>query len=322
MKNNKLLKFSLLASGLGASAFLSREIYCAVMYLYNISVKRGDKTFLTRLIDVSNEADVLCDDLEEEGKRIAKWARENKTEEVYINGYNNTKLYGEIYKNNTNKWVIILHGYGGECTLMDYAGEVFFNKGFNVIIPDLRGHGKSGGAYIGMGWHDRLDIVNWINEIIKRDMKSEIVLYGVSMGGAAVMMCSGEKLAHNVKCIIEDCGYTSVYEIFKCQMKKFKIPSFPLLNMTGLVCKFKNNYSIFKASALNQVEKSELPMLFLHGENDGFVPSEMTDKLYASKIFGYKEKYIFKGAGHGVSAMVGKEKYWNRVFDFIERFVN
>ncbi len=317
----KRFKYYFWAAGAAFSAVAARELYCAVMYLYNISIKRGDKTFLTRLIDVSGEAEILCDDLKLEGERIARWVRENKTEEIYINSKGGIKLYAQVYKNNSNKWAVILHGYGGEGILMDYAGEVFFKNGFNVLIPDLRGHGKSEGSYIGMGWHDRLDLIGWINEIIKKDEKSEIVLYGVSMGGAAVMMCSGESLPSNVKCIVEDCGYTSVYDVFKCQLKKLRLPAFPFIHLTALVCRFKNNYNIFKASSVKQVEKSQLPMLFLHGAKDEFVPCAMAEKLYGCKESGYKEKYIFKDAGHGVSAMVGKENYWNKVFDFINKFI-
>lgn len=322
MKKKRLFLMLGVIGGLSLLAVAIREIYCGVMYIYNVALKRGDKTFLTRLIDVSKEADVLCDDIEEEGERIAKWAIANKSEEVYIDGYNNTRLYGEIFKNSSHKWVIILHGYGGDCTLMYYVGEIFHNKGYNALLPDLRGHGKSGGGYIGMGWHDRLDVLRWIEEIKKEDKRAEIVLYGVSMGGATVMMTSGEKLDKRVKAIIEDCGYTSVKDIFLCQMKKLKVPSFPFLYLTAFLCQRKNKYNLLKASAIEQVKKSKVPMLFIHGENDGFVPPQMLDMLYNAKKKGFKERFMVKGAGHGVSAMVDKEEYWGRVFGFLDRWVD
>lgn len=317
--SRRFIKYTASAVFAGGLVFVIRELYCAVMYLYNISVRRGDKTFLTQLIDVSRESDVLCDDLEDEGKRIAQWARDKKTEALTITGYRGTELYGEIFSSDSNKWVIILHGYGGDCTLMYYAGEVFSSRGFNVLIPDLRGHGKSGGSYIGMGWHDRIDIIKWAEEIRHRNKNARIAVYGVSMGGAAAVMASGEKLPRCIKCIIEDCGYTSVSDIFRCQMKKLRIPAFPLLHLTALVCILRNKYNIFKASALKQISKSKLPMLFLHGEKDGFVPPEMLDRLYNAKKRGYKEKHTFKGAGHGVSAMVDKKNYWRLVFGFLKK---
>ena len=82
--------------------------------------------------------------------------------------------------------------------------------GFTVLMPGLRGHGESTGHYIGMGWHNRLDMLRWIDEIVRDDPEAEIVLFGISMGGATVMMTSGEALPPNVKVIVEDCGYTSV----------------------------------------------------------------------------------------------------------------
>ena len=89
---------------------------------------------------------------------------------------------------------------------MGHAGMKFYNQGYNVILPHMRGHGESEGAYIGMGYHDRKDIIKWVEYIISQDSLAEILIYGVSMGGAATMMVSGENLPDNVKCFIEDCG--------------------------------------------------------------------------------------------------------------------
>ena len=98
---------------------------------------------------------------------------------------------------------------------MQKAARHFSELGYTVVTPDNRAHGESDGSYIGMGWLDRLDLLLWIDQIISEDPLAEIVLYGVSMGGAAVMMTAGEALPSAVKAIIEDCGYTSVYDMFK-----------------------------------------------------------------------------------------------------------
>ncbi|MGV2687118.1 alpha/beta hydrolase, partial [Clostridium perfringens] len=124
--------------------------------------------------------------------------------------------------------------------------------GYNVLIPDLRAHGNSEGSYIGMGWNDRLDIIEWINLIIKNYENTEIILHGVSMGAATVSMVSGENLPNNVKVIIADCGYTSVWKQFSHKLKGlYSLPDFPVMHASSLVSKFRAGYNLRKASALN-----------------------------------------------------------------------
>ena len=181
---------------------------------------------------------------------------------------------------------------------MAFYAEKFYNMGYNVMIPDLRGHGESEGDYIGMGWDDRKDIMNLIDYIIAEDSKAEIVLFGVSMGAATVMMVSGEELPSNVKAVIEDCGYTSAWDQFAYQLKVlFNLPEFPMMNIADIICKIRAGYFISDASAIKQVKKSVTPTLFIHGDSDSFVPFEMQEELYEA-CNAEKEKVVIEGAAH------------------------
>ena len=65
-------------------------------------------------------------------------------------------------------------------------------------------------------------MLKWMNLLIGRfSADTQIVLHGISMGGATVMMLAGEELPPNVKCIIEDCGYTSVWDVYAYQMRRY-----------------------------------------------------------------------------------------------------
>lgn len=128
----------------------------------------------------------------------------------------------------SHKTVIIAHGYMGQASDMPQYAKIYHDLGYNVLMPDARGHGRSEGDYIGFGWDERKDYLQWIDRVIKNDPASEIVLHGVSMGGATVMMTSGEKLPENVKAFIEDCGYSSVNGELSYQLKEmFNLPAFP-----------------------------------------------------------------------------------------------
>ena len=109
-----------------------------------------------------------------------------------------------------HRYAVLCHGYQNNATGMASYGKHLFDLGYTVLLPDARGHGESEGDYIGMGWPERRDVVRWCQQLIAEDPEAEIVLYGVSMGAATVMMASGEAdLPVQVRCVIEDCGYTS-----------------------------------------------------------------------------------------------------------------
>ncbi|WP_294349434.1 alpha/beta hydrolase [uncultured Clostridium sp.] len=237
-----------------------------------------------------------------------------------IESFDNLKLHGyKINNENSNVWVITVHGYMGSGAKMASYAENFYNIGYNVLVPDLRGHGKSEGDYIGMGWNDRKDILRWIDLILKENNNAKIILHGVSMGGATVMMTSGEKLPENVKCIIEDCGYSSVVDEFEDKLKNiFNLPKTPILQAADLVSRVRAGYWFSDASSVNQLKKAKVPILFIHGDKDDFVPYDMLDKVYNAADV-EKEKLVVEGAEHAKSAYVNPELYWNTISNFINK---
>ncbi len=250
-----------------------------------------------------------------------KWLKEN-AKEVYIED-KKVKLHSYEVKNikESKIWVIAVHGYTDSASFMVDSAKRFLSYGYNVLMPDLRAHGKSGGKYIGMGWLDRLDLILWIDYLIATYGNIKIILYGISMGAATVMMASGEKLPSNVRMVIEDCGYTSVWDEFAHELKYlFHMPTFPALYNANFITKIRVGYSLKKASAIKQIKKSKLPILFIHGDKDDFVPFYMLDKLYTSAN-DKKEKLVIKDAGHAESQWINSEQYWHTVRKFIKRYI-
>ncbi|MGM0165117.1 hypothetical protein IGI39_000058 [Enterococcus sp. AZ135] len=220
-----------------------------------------------------------------------------------------------------HKTAIIAHGYMGQASDMPQYAKIYHDLGYNVLMPDARGHGKSEGNYIGFGWDERKDYLQWIDRVVKKDAQSEIVLHGVSMGAATVMMTSGEKLPENVKAFVEDCGYSSVNGELSYQLKQmFNLPSFPLIPVTSLVTKVRAGYFFGEADTLKQLKKNQLPMLFIHGDKDDFVPYSMLAEVYnATK--GPKEKYVVHGAKHAEALSNNPSMYQKKVTEFIQKYV-
>ncbi len=206
-----------------------------------------------------------------------------------------------------------------------YAYAKYYHEalGFNVLMPDARGHGKSEGDYIGFGWHERKDTAQWIDYVLDRNgTDNEIALHGVSMGSATVLMTSGEDLPEQVKTVIADCGYTSALDILSYQLgEMYSLPSFPLIQSTSLLTKIRAGFSFAEASALEQVKKTSLPIFFIHGKEDAFVPVEMVYELYEAAN-GEKELYIVPDAEHGNAYDADPETYENKVKEFLHQHMN
>lgn len=282
-------------------------------YFYNTAVKRNTKLNKSNAMDFSKKT----------LSHNNKYFKESKAEHVYIQSGDGLLLHGIMVDNSSDNWVIICHPYRAEAGIMGGFANIFDDFGFSILAVDQRGHGASEGKYIGMGWHDSFDVLAWIDYLNDNKRAGEILLYGVSMGGATVMMASGHDLPDNVKGVIEDCGYSSIKEQFKYVLKtKNKLPSFPILQFASIVSLIRAKYSFLTdGNALAQVRKNTCPILFIHGEDDDTVPIKMMNKLYRASG-GEKHKFTVPGAKHIGSIDMDEEKYRDILYSFVFKHFN
>jgi fermentation-respiration switch protein FrsA (DUF1100 family) len=240
-------------------------------------------------------------------------------------------LPGAPPKNGPGKTAILAHGYRGDGKQVDAYARFFYEElGFNVLLPDARAHGASEGRYIGFGWPERLDYLRWI-EWVKtgageagsspaRKESPEILLFGVSMGASTVMMTAGEALPGEVKAVIEDCGYTSAEDEIRYQLReKYHIGFDWFFRAGSRLVRKRAGYSFEEASALEQVKKATVPILFIHGEADDFVPFEMVHALY-NACPAAKELFTVKGAVHGGAYETAPDEYESRINNFTAKY--
>ena len=218
-------------------------------------------------------------------------------------------------------WVILLHGYTGWKEEMYHYAAKYYEKGFNILCPDLRCQGESDGDFIGMGWTDRYDVLDWIGKITDSYPDAEIVLHGESMGASCAVMMSGMDLPDNIKCVISDCAFTDSVSMFRKQLRDwFSIPDIGFIGSARLWLRIRGGYDLKDASAINEIKKSDTPTLFIQGDQDRIVPVSSAEELYDS-LDAEKDIMIVEGAGHAQSCYKDPDAYYDRVFGFIDRFL-
>lgn len=253
-------------------------------------------------------------------KERRAWLDAQPTEKAAITSFDGLRLCATVLPaaEPSGKTVLCFHGYTSS-SLQEYAAYAPFyhDLGFNIVMPDARAHGESDGEYIGFGCLDRFDCQDWIKWAQER-FGGSIYLHGISMGGATVLMASGSDLPQ-VKAIVADCGFTCVWDIFSTVLKKdYHMPAFPIIPMADRICKRKAGYGFRDCVATEEVAKTKIPILFIHGDEDDFVPAWMGRRNFEA-CASDKRLLIIPGAGHAESYHVDPALYEATVKDFLEK---
>ncbi len=304
-----------------ATVFLVIQIIGS-FFFYELAVKRGPKEYLQKNTDLEVSDQAM--ELFLNGNWI-DWVVAQKFEQLTLTSRDGLKLSGYYLPASkpTDKLVILTHGYLGNAKQMGLFGQHYHNDlNYNIFMPDARGHGKSEGNYYGFGWPDRLDLIDWTRLLVKKlGSDTKVAYHGLSMGAATVLMASGEELPRQVKAIIADSPYESVYQLFKYQMTRmFYLPAFPLLDSTSVLTKIRAGYSFREASVLKAVEKTNVPILYIHGDSDTFVPTKMAKNLY-QHTSSNAELFLVPNANHGESFAMAQDKYKMALAYFLNRYL-
>ncbi len=248
------------------------------------------------------------------------WMMAQPHEDVWIRSKDGLKLHGTYFPGNGGtKAVICFHGYTSK-GLNDYGSLSYYylDHGFRMLLIDERAHGDSEGTYIGFGTMDRLDGLEWVRWMIeKTGDDAQILLHGNSMGGATVCMMGGMDLPRQVKGIVSDCAFTSARDVFTHVLHSmYHLPAFPMIQIADRVNRKKAGYGLDDCNAVREVRKAKVPFLFIHGDEDIFVPCWMCEEIYKN-CASPKTKLIVKGAGHGESYYKDTKAYEEALDVFI-----
>lgn len=262
---------------------------------------------------------IYVDDITEGEKRLFGY----RSERVEIMSHDGLHLRAMFIPcENSQSTVIMMHGYRSDgyadfSTVFDF----YRSMGFNILLPHERSHLTSEGQYITFGIEERYDCRDWA-EYVENTIGGDIWLLGVSMGASTVMLASALELPKGVRGIIADCGFSSPWEELGYVLgRDYGLPPFPLMQLVNLRFKRLTGHDLRSVSCADSLKQCSLPVLFIHGSSDGFVPCEMTRDNYQA-CSSEKELYISDGADHAVTSWVDPRGYRNAVRSFITKYAD
>ena len=267
-----------------------------------------------------------ADDEQYEWLTEAYKIKQKNNEKIVILASDGTKLEGHYYERKKNApLVIFFHGFRGH-SYVDGVPiyKIAQKEKWNVLLVSMRAHDESEGNIFTLGVKERYDCVDWANWAAKHfGRETPIFLMGISMGGAVVTMSSNLDFPDSVCGIIEDSGFTTSTKMLELNCKShlpkgMPVEVFKIFADVGI--KLWGGFNLKEADAFNAVSQKKIPILFIHGDEDDFVPYYMMDELYDATS-SEKEKLTIKNAGHAKASEIDPETYWTTVSNFINKYI-
>ena len=307
-----MMKIFLIVLGIVAVVFIS-----ALLYFYRFAFVRFKKGETDDINNAMNKvlkpyADIINDGYEYIENSPHTW--------VSTKSFDGLTLAARYYPcGDSTRTMILFHGYRSAAKRdFSCAVRMYNEMGLNVLLCDQRSHGKSEGKLITYGVKERHDVFSWIDFVLQNyGQDTEIFLGGMSMGATTVLLSAGLGLPENVKGIVADCGFTSPHDIIKSVAKKtFHMPSWIFYPAFDLICRVSGRFSIYGVSTEDALKENRVPILFIHGKADDFVPCKMSERGYDAATC-EKRILLVEGAGHGFSYLIDTEGVRRELEEFI-----
>lgn len=304
-----------------AGAYLSHFL---TKHLFYIALKRDSIEKIQEIPMIKRRVSGFCprEDFLLALRQGEAYLRSLPTQKIQIKAADGIHLVGHWYPaKNPRRTIIAMHGWRS-CWARDFGmiASFWHENGCNVLFAEQRGQGESGGTHMGFGLTERQDCLSWIQWANNQAEKRPIYLAGISMGATTVMMAAGLGLPFNVKGIIADCGFTSPHAIWKhVSEQNLHLPYRIRGQVADHLCKKTLQMGANDFSTCDALYQSPIPLLLIHGEEDHFVPVEMTYENHKA-CKAPKRMLIIPHADHGMSYFLNPTLYQKELLHFFASF--
>lgn len=307
----KKILLPLLGAGLAATAAATGAVYAVAFHAPNRTQNNDYSVVKTKKIaPIYDHVLSLIDDL----LRVPY-------EPVYIESHDGCRLRGRLYDAPEGAPIAIcVHGWRGT-PMRDFSGgaKMLLDAGFRVLLIEQRSQGWSEGRCITFGAKERLDVQLWAQWAVRTfGPESRIMLFGISMGAASVLLASALELPEQVRGIVADCPFSNGRDILIRTASQAGVPRLLAGRLADLSARLWGGFDLRETDVCEAVKHTKIPVLLIHGEDDDFVPPEMSAEILSYNAL-RMERHTFPGASHGISFVIDPERYKKLVMDFAER---
>ncbi|MBB6218752.1 hypothetical protein HNQ80_004927 [Anaerosolibacter carboniphilus] len=239
-------------------------------------------------------------------------------EEIWLDSPFGYAMRGWYYSNGlSDKTIILCHGITVNLYHSIKYFQIFYQRGFNVLLYDHRNHGKSGGRFTTLGYYEKQDLITWVDWVFQRTGPHTIIgIHGESMGAATALQHAA--IDHRTDFYIADCPFSDLTALLRFRLKAdYHLPPFPWLPMASLITYLRTHTFFRDVSPIATVKDIAAPVLFIHGLEDTYIPSEMSMEMYQQKK-GYKDILLVEGAKHAKSIVTAPQAYEEKVDAFLK----
>ncbi len=270
--------------------------------------------------------------------------KETWTLPEYNDPTQNVRAY-YIQNGDATKTVIIGQGWTEHLDWIGYVSKIWYDMGYNILMPSQRGQFLSDGDDLTFGYQDKYDWLNWVKMVDERNgANSEVVFYGQSLGADTVLeAASVPGLSKSVKAVVADAGYATLPELGASLYTKAinyvsnalqsvglpAITSLPFLSYDKIVAAINarliktQGFSVDDLSAVDAASKVTIPLLLIHTEDDAFIPYTQSLELAAANHSADQEVWILPGqVGGHAAANNAILQYQQHLQDFLTPLVS
>ncbi len=232
-----------------------------------------------------------------------------------VTSYDGYVLNVELIRNPTPSDTLILlsHGYtDNRFGSLKYT-KMYLDLGFNVVVYDLRGHGENEPAFCTYSVRERKDLAVLIRDCIDRYHPKVFGIHGESLGAATSIACLEDK--PQIDFVVADCGFSNISDVLKSGMRSMHLPE-AVVSLSSICARIRYGYSYQMMRPIDSLAENEVPILFIHGAEDSFIPPEHSERMQ-KETKGYSELHLIPGAAHAASVLTEPEEYGKTVTSFL-----